>query len=36
VKNAAEGFILATKKYNKPEPVNIEAGFEIKIKDLVE
>ncbi|MHA1395947.1 MAG: GDP-L-fucose synthase, partial [Promethearchaeota archaeon] len=23
-------------KYNKPEPVNIGAGFEIKIKDLVE
>ena len=23
-------------KYNKPEPVNIGVGFEIKIKDLVE
>jgi GDP-L-fucose synthase len=26
---------LATEKYNKPDPVNIGAGFEIKIKDLV-
>ena len=36
VKDAARGIILATEKYNKPEPVNIGAGFEIKIKDLVE
>ncbi len=36
VKEAARGIILATEKYNKPEPVNIGAGFEIKIKDLVE
>jgi GDP-L-fucose synthase len=35
VKDAAEGILLATEKYNKPEPVNIGAGFEIKIKDLV-
>ncbi len=26
---------LATEKYNKSEPVNIGAGFEITIKDLV-
>ena len=26
---------LATEKYNKSEPVNIGAGFEISIKDLV-
>jgi GDP-L-fucose synthase len=36
VVDAAEGIILATERYNKPEPVNIGAGFEIKIKDLVE
>ena len=27
---------MATEKYNKSEPVNIGAGFEISIKDLVE
>jgi GDP-L-fucose synthase len=36
VEDAARGIILATEKYNKSEPVNIGAGFEIKIKDLVE
>lgn len=36
VKDAAEAIILATEKYNKPEPVNIGSGFEISIKDLVE
>jgi GDP-L-fucose synthase len=36
VEDAARGIILATEKYNKPEPVNLGAGFEIKIKDLVE
>jgi len=36
VEDAAEGILLATEKYNKPEPVNIGAGFEIKIEDLVE
>ena len=36
VEDAAEGIILATERYNKPEPINIGAGFEIKIKDLVE
>ena len=35
VEDAAEGILLATEKYNKPEPVNIGAGFEIKIKYLV-
>lgn len=34
--DAAEGIVLATEKYDKPEPVNIGAGFEIKIKDLVQ
>jgi GDP-L-fucose synthase len=36
VEDAAEGIILATEKYNKSEPVNIGAGFEISIKDLVD
>jgi len=36
VENAAEAIVLATERYNKPEPINIGAGFEITIKDLVE
>ncbi|MCC6501658.1 MAG: GDP-L-fucose synthase [Deltaproteobacteria bacterium] len=36
VEDAAEGIILAAEKYDKPEPVNLGAGFEISIKDLVE
>jgi len=35
VEDAAEAIILASERYNKPEPVNIGAGFEIPIKDLV-
>ncbi len=35
VEDCAEAIILATKKYNKSEPVNIGAGFEISIKNLV-
>ena len=34
--DAAEGILLATEKHNGPEPVNIGAGNEITIKDLVE
>ncbi|MEN6309203.1 MAG: GDP-L-fucose synthase [Anaerohalosphaeraceae bacterium] len=34
--DAAEGIVLATEKYDKEGPVNIGAGFEITIKDLVE
>lgn len=34
--DAAEGILLATEKYNKADPVNLGAGFEISIKDLVE
>ncbi|MFH2068631.1 MAG: GDP-L-fucose synthase [Candidatus Omnitrophota bacterium] len=34
VEDAAEAIILSAEKYNKPEPVNIGAGFEISIKDL--
>lgn len=36
VGDAAEGIVLATEKYDESEPVNIGAGFEISIKDLVE
>jgi GDP-L-fucose synthase len=36
VQDAAQGILLATEKYNKPDPVNLGAGFEISIKDLVE
>ena len=35
VEDAAEAIILATEKYNKSEPVNLGAGFEISIKELV-
>ncbi|MFH0797362.1 MAG: GDP-L-fucose synthase [Candidatus Omnitrophota bacterium] len=35
VEDAAEGILLAAERYNKPEPVNLGAGFEISIKDLV-
>lgn len=35
VEDGADGIILATEKYDKPEPVNIGVGAEIKIKDLV-
>ncbi|NQT30040.1 MAG: GDP-L-fucose synthase [Candidatus Saganbacteria bacterium] len=34
VEDAAEGILLAAEKYNKSEPVNLGAGFEIKIKEL--
>ncbi len=34
--DAAEGILLATEKYDGPEPVNIGSGFEISIKDLAE
>ena len=34
--DAAEAIVLATEKYDGPEPVNIGAGLEITIKDLVE
>lgn len=36
VADAARGIVLATEKYNQSEPVNLGAGFEISIKDLVE
>lgn len=36
VEDAAEAIALATERYDQAEPVNIGAGFEITIKDLVE
>jgi len=36
VEDAAEGIILATEKYDKPDPINLGSGMEISIKDLVE
>lgn len=36
VEDAAEGILLATERYDKPEPVNLGAGFEISIKKLAE
>ncbi len=35
VEDAAEGIISATEKYDKPAPVNLGAGKEITIKELV-
>ncbi len=35
VEDAAEGIILATEKYNKSDPVNLGAAFEISIKNLL-
>jgi len=34
VEDCARAIVLATERYNKPEPVNIGAGFEVTIKDL--
>lgn len=36
VGDAAEAIVLATEKYNDPDPVNIGSGIEISIKELVE
>jgi len=35
VEDAAEGIVLATEKYDKPDPVNLGAAFEISVADLV-
>ena len=34
-RDAAEGIVLAAERYDKSEPVNLGAGFEIRIRDLV-
>ncbi len=36
VEDAAEAIILAMEQYNKSDPINIGAGFEISIKELVD
>ena len=36
VTDAAEGVLLATERYDKPEPVNLGSGNEISIRDLAE
>lgn len=36
VEDAAEGILLAAEHYEDPDPVNLGAGVEISIKDLVE
>jgi len=36
VEDAAEAVLLASEKYNKGDPVNIGAGFEISIRELAE
>ena len=35
VEDAAEAIVLAAEKYSKSDPVNIGAGFEISIRDLI-
>lgn len=36
VEDCAEGIVLASESYSKSEPVNLGAGFEISIKNLIE
>lgn len=36
VDDAAEGILLAAEKYDKPDPVNLGSGMEIRIKELTE
>lgn len=36
VADGAEGIILATERYDRPEPANLGTGVEISIRDLVE
>ncbi|MBA2448149.1 MAG: GDP-L-fucose synthase [Chloroflexi bacterium] len=36
VDDAAEAIVLATERYDEPDPVNIGAGWEISIRELVE
>ncbi len=36
VEDAAEGIVLATEKYDKADPVNLGAGFEITIRELAD
>jgi GDP-L-fucose synthase len=36
VEDCVEGIILAAENYNKPFPINLGSGIEIKVKDLAE
>lgn len=36
VKDAADGILIATERYNSSDPINLGSGEEISIKDLVE
>ena len=36
VEDCAEGIVLATERYDGPEPVNVGAGFEIGIRELAQ
>ena len=36
VADCADGIVAATERYEKPDPVNLGAGFEISVKELVE
>lgn len=36
VEDAADGILLATEHYNKPEPVNLGSGQEVRIQELAE
>jgi GDP-L-fucose synthase len=36
VEDAAEGIVLATERYDKPEPVNLGSGQEVTIRELAE
>ena len=36
VQDAAEGILLATEKYDKPDPINLGTGKEITIRELVD
>jgi GDP-L-fucose synthase len=36
VEDCADAIVLAAEQYDKPEPVNLGAGFEISIRDLAE
>lgn len=35
VEDCVEGILLATERYDKPDPVNLGSGMEISIRDLV-
>lgn len=36
VEDAAEGILLATEKYDEPEPLNLGSGTEVSVKELVD